>query len=290
MKHQWITSILVLALLSLMLSCRPSVSLSPTVRPAETRSSVVPTMQVSPALTSLPAAEATATHNPQPVFGMPRFYLSYRNGWDDPGLVAEVEQFPSGLYEIHAVFEYENVPPMEEIEIAWYRSGNLEGEKNTILSEGSGSVHSRLQNSNGLPDGVYDYRIYYQGKVVQHRIVNVGWKPTVFPLAFTDEDVTKWDKVELPSKPKTTFPAGVKAVYYVAWVANLPSGILVTTEWYVNGQIWATSEERWNQDKDAGWWMGGVYAADGSDLPRGKWEVSIYLDKELARVGNFTIE
>lgn len=238
--------------------------------------------------TSTPTA-AAPTPAPQPSFSSPSFYLTYRNGWDTPELRVLVKQFPSGIYEIHAGIEYENVPLLDEIVIAWYRSGRLEGQEISILSDGKGFIHAQLYNENGLPDGSYDLRVYYQGKVVQHGLVRVGRSPTVFPLAFTAEDVTQWSELRLPKPPQFVFPARTKKVCFVTWVANIQSGAVIRVEWYNNVQRWASGKMRWDQDPDVGWMRDCTYAVDGSDLPLGEWKVYVYLDDELARTGSFAI-
>ncbi len=253
-----------------------------------------PTLSVSSPQMTVPWTSPTPT--PDVEFGDIHFYLTYR-GFDldqaiDMGLAAEVDRYPSGMYEVFASFECSGMPPYAEVRMVWYRNGQVEGNEISQLADESGNcaVWSRLINDDGLPDGLYDFRVYYQERVVQHREIEIGGNPTVWPIAFTEENIRAWSSWHLPEHPTNRFDSPALVIYYVAWVADFPSGIPYRVEWYNNGELWDSGEYAWEHSDKTGWIGGWVWLEDGSPLPPGEWEVDIYIGEKLARIGRFVIE
>jgi len=85
---------------------------------------------------------------------------------------------------------------------------------------------------------------------------------------------------------KSSFPAGIKAVYALWDYQNMHQGLTVKREWYWNGQLWLAREEAWDFAK---------YGANGTvrdisiydnttGLNSGNYQLRLYIDNVLQAI------
>ncbi len=84
----------------------------------------------------------------------------------------------------------------------------------------------------------------------------------------------------MPSLATVTFPAGTKQIFAMWTYHNMQAGMLISREWYLDGELWIKREEPWDFDK---------YGAEGviddisiydfdAGLPSGFYKLQLYID------------
>jgi S1-C subfamily serine protease len=104
--------------------------------------------------------------------------------------IGAADAFESGVSEVYAVYQYED---MEDGQ-AWLRTWYLDGE--AVLSQDetwdggeNGSGWLNIYNNGGLPDAAYDLVVWVEGEKVQEGSFTVGQPGSILPARPKDEGV-----------------------------------------------------------------------------------------------------
>ncbi|MCS6844292.1 MAG: trypsin-like peptidase domain-containing protein [Caldilineales bacterium] len=111
------------------------------------------------------------TASASPVFGPITFAAGQRNDQPvDPGT-----QFPSGIREVFAFFDYEGMADGVSWRQVWYVDGEVGLDSEDTWDGGeAGSYWISVYTKNGLPDGQYLLELYVEGELVQSGEFAIG--------------------------------------------------------------------------------------------------------------------
>ena len=104
--------------------------------------------------------------------------------------IGAADAFDSGVSEVYAVYQYEDMENGQ----AWLRTWYLDGE--AVLSQDetwdggeTGSGWLNIYNNGGLPDGAYDLVVWVEGEKVQDGSFTIGQPGSTLPARPADEGV-----------------------------------------------------------------------------------------------------
>jgi S1-C subfamily serine protease len=104
--------------------------------------------------------------------------------------IGAADAFDSGVSEVYAVYEYEDMENGQ----AWLRTWYLDGE--AVLSQDetwdggeNGSGWLNIYNNGGLPDGAYELVVWVEGEQVQDGSFTIGQPGSTLPARPADEGV-----------------------------------------------------------------------------------------------------
>jgi S1-C subfamily serine protease len=142
-----------------------------------------------------PVAPAKLTATPTPTAGGARGAVwsefTFAEDVDsDYNPIGATDAFDSGVSEVYAVYEYEDM----EDGLPWSRTWYLDGE--AVLSQDDtwdggeyGNGWLNVYNNSGLPDGAYDLAVWVGGEKVQEGSFTIGQPGSTLPVQSTDEGV-----------------------------------------------------------------------------------------------------
>lgn len=124
----------------------------------------------------------SAVSTPEVTFGKVYFYALGEGGSSWPQI--PLEMFPIGFGEVMALIEYTATAPIE-VEVSLFRNNVLLEDYRTTMSLDSGHHIRYLSMSRRFNEGeVYTYQIKHKGDVQVLQKIQVGYRPTIFPMSF----------------------------------------------------------------------------------------------------------
>jgi serine protease Do len=201
-------------------------------------------------------------------------------------------QFPSGITDIYATFDYNNFEDGGELSYVWYANG-LETARDSFEWDGgaSGSNWVSVYSDTGLEDGFTELELFFDGTPVYRGGVMVGAGDIVQPInptfaAFGEIIFAEGIADEAPVNINTTF-SGVNEVYAFFDYEGMTSGTEWTSRWYYEGQEVLETPSTWDGGEE-GTYTVSLSHPDG--LPAGSFELELEVQGELFQTGSFTVQ
>lgn len=137
-----------------------------------------------------------------------------------------------------------------------------------------------------FPDGAYLFQVVVNGQKLAEAPIKVGGRaqagPSFSNIVFSQQVNSRGQPVE----PTRVFPAGVKQLYAFFDYANMTPGVEWTRTWLYEGEVAATTTERWEEGR-AGQFQLEVTSDTGLDA--GNWRLELAIQGRPAARSDFTV-
>jgi serine protease Do len=223
--------------------------------------------------------------------GEPRFFdlLFAPDVTDKDQPTRIVSQLPSGVTDIYAFWEYENMSSGLTWEARWYYEDQfIEGASQppqTWRGEDQGSWWASIYNTAGLDDGVYRIELYVEEEILVEGSISVGGAdtgPTLTDLIFS-EGVTADDR---PTNPTYLLPSGITDVYAFFDFESMSDGLAWRHVWSYEGEPLASNSETWSGGESGFAW---VSLSAEAPLDPGAYRLELFVEGNLVAASDFTI-
>lgn len=201
-------------------------------------------------------------------------------------------QFPSGVTDIYAVFDYSNFADGDDFTYVWYADGQ-EISRDSFGWDGgeSGANWVSTYDDNGLPDGFIELELFYGGDSIYRGGVLVGEgqvDPPVVPgtISFGEIIFAEENSNEQPQGINTSF-VGVGEIFAFWDYEGMSNGIEWTSRWYYEGQEVLETPSTWDGGASGTSWVS-IFHPDG--LPPGLFELELEVQGEVIQTGSFTVQ
>lgn len=202
-------------------------------------------------------------------------------------------QFPSGITDLYAVFDYSGFEDGKTLTYVWYVDG-FEGLRDSFAwEEGeSGSSWVSVYNDEGLPDGFIELELIYDGVSLYRGGVIIGEGTVPQPPAnsggggFGPIRFAEGVENDRPVNPGAVF-SNLKKVYAFFDYEGMANGTSWMTRWYFNGQQVLENQAVWDAGESGSYYIS-LSHPDG--LPVGEYTLELYIAGELNQSGNFTVQ
>lgn len=203
-------------------------------------------------------------------------------------------EFPSGITDIYAAFDYTGFEDGGDFTYVWYSDG-LETSRDSFAWDGgeSGSNWVSTYDDNGLADGFTELEIFYGGTSVYRGGVMIGEgsgpvDPPVVSgdISFSEITFAEENNNDQPGDIGTTFvdPDEIFAFWDYEGMSN---GVEWTSRWLYEGQVVLETPSVWDGGESGTSWVS-VFHPDG--LPAGRFDLELEVQGELIQSGTFTVQ
>ncbi|MGB8646684.1 MAG: hypothetical protein WCF84_15695 [Anaerolineae bacterium] len=204
-------------------------------------------------------------------------------------------QFPEGITQIYALYDYAGMSPGTAWRDEWYRDGvlqmNLAGSYHWDGDQ-AGTDWIRVTDANGLAAGQWEVRLYIGDRQAQKGTFVIERReagaPSLGPIHFAEGE-DNHQPVQI-HQPDANFASGTQAVYAFCDAGNMPNGTALRIEWYRDGTYLPdpSTNATWQSDPNkSNFW---VKLSNDAGLQSGTYELKMYIDGKLAQLGTFVIE
>jgi hypothetical protein len=201
-------------------------------------------------------------------------------------------EFPTGITDIYAVFDYTGFADDDDFTYVWYSEGQ-EFSRDSFAWDGgeSGTNWVSTYDDNGLPDGFTELEIIYNGTSIYRGGVVIGESTPVGPVnpgTASIGEITFAAGVDDNNQPQeidTTF-TGPMEIFAFFDYEGMTNGAEWTTRWYYEGQEVLASPATWDAGSSGTTWVS-LFHPDG--LPAGLFELEIEVQGEVFQTGSFTV-
>lgn len=203
-------------------------------------------------------------------------------------------QFPSGITDIYAVFDYSGFADGGDFTYVWYSEGK-EVERDSFAWDGgpSGANWVSTYDDNGLPDGFTELEIIYNGTPVYRGGVLIGEgtpiEQPVNPGVASFSDITFAANVDSNNRPidiNNSF-VGIYDVYAFFEYTGMVNGVDWVSRWYYQNQMVLETPATWDSGASGSTWVS-LHHPDG--LPAGRYELELEVQGEVFKTGIFTVQ
>ena len=202
-------------------------------------------------------------------------------------------QFPSGITDIYAVFNYSGFEDGGDFTYVWYNDGQ-ETQRDSFGWDGgeSGSNWVSTYDDNGLADGYTELEIFYNGASIYRGGVTVGEGTPVGPVnpgTASFGDITFAEGLDNNSGPQgiNSIFVDVLEVYAFFDYEGMTNGADWVSRWYYEGQLVLETPSTWDGGDSGTSWVS-IYHPDG--LPAGLFELELEVQGEIFQTGSFTVQ
>lgn len=202
-------------------------------------------------------------------------------------------QFPTGLTDIYAVFDYSGFEDGGDFNYIWYSEGR-EILNDSFAWDGgeSGTNWVSTYDDNGLPDGFTELEIIYNGQSLYRGGVQIGEGGRVDPVVTgraSIGEITFAEGIDNSNRPQnvnTSF-VDVNEIYAFFDYEGMTNGAAWESRWYYEGQLVLQTPSTWDGGASGTSWVS-IYHPDG--LPAGRFDLEIDVQGELFQSGSFTVQ
>lgn len=202
-------------------------------------------------------------------------------------------QFPSGITDIYAVFDYSGFEDGVSFTYVWYSEGQ-EILRDSFGWDGGarGTNWVSTYDDNGLPDGFTELEIIYNGVSLYRGGVVIGNETPVRPVNPSTASIGEFvfaegvDRNNRPTGINTSF-VDVGEVYAFFDYEGMTNGAEWETRWYYEGQLVLETPSTWSAGASGTSWVS-IYHPDG--LPPGRFDLELDVQGELFQSGSFTVQ
>lgn len=202
-------------------------------------------------------------------------------------------QFPSGITDIYATFDYSGFEDDADFTYVWYSEGQ-EILRDAFAWDGgeSGTNWVSTYDDNGLPDGYTELEIIYNGEAIYRGGVMIGAEIPVDPInpdtaSFSEITFAEGvDDNQQPQNVNTSF-VDVGEVYAFFDYEGMENGVDWVSRWYYEGEMVLESPASWDVGESGTTWIS-IFHPDG--LPPGLFELELEVQGEVFQTGSFTIQ
>ena len=202
-------------------------------------------------------------------------------------------EFPSGITDLYAVFDYSGFEDGRDLTYVWYTDGREIARESFAWDGGeSGTSWVNVFNDNGLGDGLTELELIYDDGSVYRGGVNVGEGPGPEPtpdprgrvigeirFAKVDDDGNFGDFGD-------TF-SDIFEVVGVFDYSGMANGVEWGYTWFYEGQNVADNSLLWEADEEGSFEL---YLSHPDGLPAGNFDLEVYVEGETVQTGSFTVE
>jgi S1-C subfamily serine protease len=202
-------------------------------------------------------------------------------------------EFPAGITDLYAVFDYEGFEDGLDLTYVWYTNGSEIASESFAWDGGeSGSSWVNVFNDNGLGEGLTELELIYDGNSIYRGGVNVGEGPGPEPTPDPSErsiGELRFAQVD-DSGNYGEFGDTFSDIFEVVGVfdyAGMSNGTEWGYAWFYEGQNVADNQLVWDADEEGTFEL---YLSHPDGLPEGSFSLEVYVEGETAQTGNFAVQ
>lgn len=189
---------------------------------------------------------------------------------------------PSGITEVYAFFDYENMRDGASWSRVWtYQGRELARGSATWDAGASGSSWIGLSADAPLDPGTYRLEIYVEDSLVAaSNFVLAGTRSQASfgPITFASGVGTDGEPVD----PGTTFPSGLEELHFFSSYVGMADGVRLGERWLLDGEELLDFEVSW-EGGESGTFHDLIYHSSGQPLPDGEYTMELYVGGQLVQ-------
>lgn len=196
-------------------------------------------------------------------------------------------RFPAGTREVFASFTATGVKAGDVFTALWLLNGSETSRGDFQFDEQERNLIS-IANDQGLYEGNYELQILIGGQPVAWGFFVVGESPRAGRIT-SIEFATNVDDHYRALDPATRFPRGVREIYVVFGVEDIPEGTVRGWRWLHNGRAFAVFDSPWKPELaiDGSSYL--RYDAGPDGLEDGRYDVTLVLNSAPVQRAVFTV-
>jgi serine protease Do len=215
--------------------------------------------------------------------------LIFSDGVTDDGQPTNpTYMLPSGITEVYAFFDYEDMSDG----LAWNRIWYYEGEQTATKPDtwgwgSSGSAWVSISYNEPLDPGTYRLELFIEDALVaasNFTVAGTQAQEALGPITFA----SGIDAQGNPVNPGTSFATGLEELYFFCDYAGMQDGMSFDEKWIMNGEELAMFNVVW--DKGAsGAYHDSIYRTSDEPLLDGEYALELYVEGQLVQQGTAVI-
>jgi len=196
-------------------------------------------------------------------------------------------RFPAGTREVFASFSATGVQPGDVFTALWLLNGSETSRGDFEFDEQERNLIS-IANDEGLFEGNYELQILIGGQPVAWGFFVVGESPRAGRIT-SIEFATSVDHRYRAIEPALHFPRGVREIYVVFGVEDIPEGTIRGWRWLRNGRAFAVFDSPWKAELAIDGRSYLRYDAGPGGLEEGRYDVTLVLNSAPVQRAVFTV-
>ena len=195
---------------------------------------------------------------------------------------------PSGITEVYAFFDYENMRDGIDFSRVWYYEGEQVATGSDMWSLGaSGSAWVYISAEGPLDPGAYRLELFVEGTLVaasDFTVAGTQAQEAIGPITFA----SGVDAQGSPVNPGTTFPTGLLELHFFCTYAGMQNGMNFETKWLLNGEELVAFSQVWEAGSE-GTYHDYIHRTSGEPLPDGQYTLEVYVEGQLTQSSTATV-
>jgi S1-C subfamily serine protease len=187
---------------------------------------------------------------------------------------------PSGISEVYAFFDYENMRDGLSWSRTWYYEDEQVASGSGTWDKGaSGTTWVGLTADTPLDPGIYRLEVSVEEALVavsEFTVAGTQAQEAIGPITFA----SGVDVQGNPVNAGTSFPSGLLELHFFFDYAGMQDGMNVDEKWFVNGQELATFNIVWEEGA-SGTYHDLIYRTSGEPLSDGEYTLELYIEGQL---------
>ena len=195
---------------------------------------------------------------------------------------------PSGLSEVYACFDYENMSDGLDWGRTWYYEGEQVATGSGTWDWGDdGSAWVSITAGEPLDPGTYRLELFVEGTLVAASdfvVAGTQAQEAIGPITFASGVDAQGD----PVNPNTAFATGLTELHFFCTYAGMQDGMNIDTKWILNDEELVTFSWAWDEG-DSGTLHDYIHRNSGEPLPDGQYTLELYIEGQLVQQGTAVI-
>ena len=195
---------------------------------------------------------------------------------------------PSGISEVYACFDYENMSDGLDWGRTWYYEGEQVATGSGTWDWGDdGSAWVSITAGEPLDPGTYRLELFVEGTLVAASdfvVAGTQAQEAIGPITFASGVDAQGD----PVNPGTAFATGLTELHFFCTYAGMQDGMNIDTKWMLNDEELVTFNWAWDEG-DSGTLHDYIHRNSGEPLPDGQYTLELYIEGQLVQQGTAVI-
>jgi hypothetical protein len=195
---------------------------------------------------------------------------------------------PSGISEVYAFFDYENMSDGLDWSRTWYYEGEQVAAGSGTWDQGDdGSAWVSISAGEPLYPGTYRLELFVEGTLVAASdfvVAGTQAQEAIGPITFASGVDEQGD----PVNPGTAFATGLTELHFFCTYAGMQDGMNIDTKWILNDEELVAFNWTWDEG-DSGTLHDYIHRTSGDPLPDGQYTLELYIEGQLVQQGTAVI-
>ncbi|MGC9356658.1 MAG: trypsin-like peptidase domain-containing protein [Anaerolineae bacterium] len=194
---------------------------------------------------------------------------------------------PSGIQEVYAFFDYDEMENGLSFSRTWYYGGNEIASGSATWEDGrNGTSWVALSSEDTLNPGTYRLELFVEGRLTgaaNFTVAGTQGGEAVGPITFA----TGIDTQGNPINPGNQFATGLQELHFFCSYEGMQPGMGGVERWLLNGEELAAFDFVWPDE--TGTFHDYIYLTAGGSLPDGTYTLEIYVEDQKVQEGTAVV-